>query len=74
VRPPRDPIQSCSHHHRSKLPAPHQGSLEARTAVVLAAGDVGELSDQRPALVGHEGADRRLLCLQPEAAMALLGD
>jgi hypothetical protein len=41
---------------------------EARPAIVLAAGDVGMLGGQRPALPGAEGAHRRLLRLQPEPA------
>ena len=36
-------------------------------------GDIGVLRQQRPALGGHEGPHGRLLRLQAEATLALLG-
>ncbi len=51
------PTSDLGDQHGAQLPTPRQGCLEARTAVVLAAGDVGELGDQGPALRLHKGPD-----------------
>ena len=68
-----DAIKPRGHQHGAQLAAPRQGGLEAWPAVILAAGDVGVLGHQGPALGGHEGPDGGLLRLQPEPAVALLG-
>ncbi len=56
-----DPVPPGSDQNRARLPAPGQGCLKPRPAVVLAAGDVREFPDQGPALGGHETSGARLL-------------
>ena len=73
VRAPRDPVQPRRRQHRARLTAPCQRRQKARPAVVLAAGDVGELRYQRPTLGRHEGAHAGLLRFQAETALTLLG-
>lgn len=68
-----DAIQPGGNQGGAELAAAAQRRLEARPAVVLAAGDVGELADQDPALAGDEGTDAGLLGLEAKAALALLG-
>ncbi|MEO9188515.1 MAG: hypothetical protein ABI224_00715 [Acetobacteraceae bacterium] len=68
-----DAVQAGGSQHRAKLAAARERRLEARAAVVLAAGHIGILRHQRPALCGYEGPHAGLLRLQSQAAMTLFG-
>ena len=62
-----DPIEPGRHQHRSQLSAAGERRLEARPVVVLAAGDVAVLGDQRPTLSGAKRTHAGLLRFQAEA-------
>ncbi len=68
-----DAVEPRGDQDRPELAAAGWRRLEARSAIVLAAGGIGVFSDQRPALRRDIGPDAGLLRLQPEPAMALCG-
>jgi hypothetical protein len=67
-----DPVQPGSDQDRPQLSASSQGGLKPWPAVILAAGYVGELPDQRPALDGDKSADTGLLGCKSKATVTLL--
>jgi hypothetical protein len=71
VGAPSAAFEASGDQHRPKLATAGQRCPKARPAIVLAAGHVLVLGDQRPALRLDVGPHARLLRLQSEATVAL---
>ena len=73
VGAPGVPVQPSRHQHHAELAAAGQRRLEARPAIVLAAGDVGVFGNHGPALGCREGRLQRGDCSLQSAGVGVAG-